>query len=205
MKTDFRVADGIQRIDVAALTNEDVTPAIQLKSAVTVLRPTEAKIKPLSRRDVVPDGRQIYQNVLLYTLQIAKAQDVSLHAPILSDVLYESEFESQFWAIFDNKKMFIGCGDAFSGGKFIKLEKGEYVIRLQVRHEKRELLEKVNEVHLVATFKLATPIAMDAFTSYKNAINGLKKPSTFVVHRNATKTLFLAPLAIEKLVVFFFF
>lgn len=162
------------------------------------LRPTESKIKPLTSRDVVPDGRQIYQNLLLYTLHVSKSQEVSLHAPMLSDVLYESEFESQLWTLFDNKKMFIGSGDAFSGSKFIKIEKGEYVIRLQVRHEKRELLEKVNEILMLATFKLATPISVDTFASHKNAIHGSKKLSSVVMNRNDRQTIFVAPLANDK-------
>lgn len=196
--TDFRVADGIQRFNVSTLSNEDVSPSIQLKTAVLALRPTEAKIKSLSSRDVVPDGRQIYQNVLLYSLQVNKLLEVSLHAPMLSDVLYESEYESQLWVLFDNKKMFIASGDAYSGSKFLKLEKGEYTIRLQVRHEKRELLEKVNEVVMLASFKLTTPIALDTFASHKNAIHGSKKLSYFVLNRNDSQTIFMAPLANDK-------
>lgn len=162
------------------------------------LRPTESKIKPLTSRDVVPGGRQIYQNVLLYSLHVSKSLDVSLHAPMLSDVLYESEFESQLWTLFDSKKMFIASGDAYSSCKFLKLEKGEYVVRLQVRHEKRELLEKVNEVLMLATFKLTTPICVDTFASHKNAIHGSKKVSSFMMNRNDKQTIFVAPLANEK-------
>lgn len=195
---DFRVADGIQRFEISTLSSEEVSPSIQLKNAIVALRPTEAKIKPLTSRDVVPDGRQIYQNVLLYSLHVTKALEVSLHAPMLSDVLYESEFESQLWTLFDNKKMLIASGDAYSSSKFTKLEKGEYAIRLQVRHEKRELLEKVNEVLMLATFKLTTPIAVDTFSSHKNAIHGTKKVSSCTMNRNDKHTVFIAPLANEK-------
>lgn len=191
-------ANGIHRIDLTALNNEDVSPAIQCKSAVMVLRPTETKIKSLSTRDVIPPGRQIYQNLLTYNLNVCKANDVAFHAPMLSDVLYESEFESQMWNLFDSKKMLVACGDAYSSSKFIKLEKGEYVVRLQVRHEKKELLEKVAEISMLATFKLTAPIVFDTFASYKNAIQGNKKMTSFVLNRNDTQPIFVTPLPNEK-------
>jgi len=48
-----------------------------------VLKPTEAKISPLSAtRDVIPEGRQVYQNLLVFNLNVAKAAEVALYAPI---------------------------------------------------------------------------------------------------------------------------
>lgn len=138
----MHAANGIHRIDMRALRTEEVLPSISLKNAVVVLRPTESSITPLTNRDVLPPSRQIYQNVLTYSLNLTKHQEFSLHAPLFSSVLYESEFESQFWMIFDKNCMMVGSGDAYSNGNFIKLEKGEYTIRLQV-----SLLVRIFNIH----------------------------------------------------------
>ncbi|KAJ6642679.1 Tripeptidyl-peptidase 2, partial [Pseudolycoriella hygida] len=135
-------ANGIHRIDLTTLTTEEIQPLIQLKSASMILKPCESKISPLTSRDVIPPERQIYHNLLTYNFHLMKMQEVSLHSPLLNDVLYESEFESQFWMVYDANKMLSACGDAHSIGNYHKLEKGDYVLRMQIRHEKKELLEK---------------------------------------------------------------
>lgn len=192
-------ANGVQRINVAAMQTDDALPVIQLKTAVMVLKPSESKCSPLAARDVIPNGqRQIYQQVFTYNLSLTKAQEVALYAPMFSDVLYESEFESQFWMVFDSNKMQIGCGDAGSKSAFIKLEKGEYVVRLQVRHEKREILEKIVEATMLAKFKLTTPLSLDCYLSYKEAVKQGKKCPTVTVSTKAVLPIYVAPLANEK-------
>ncbi|XP_055686753.1 tripeptidyl-peptidase 2 [Lutzomyia longipalpis] len=196
--TTMHAANGIHRIDMRALRTEEVLPSISLKNAVVVLRPTESSITPLTNRDVLPPSRQIYQNVLTYSLNLAKHQEFSLHAPLFSSVLYESEFESQFWMIFDKNCMMVGCGDAYSHGNFIKLEKGEYTIRLQIRHEKKELLEKVSETTMIATFKLQSPIYLDIYKSFSAAMTGGKKIAAFQLSNKSPKPIYVTPLTNEK-------
>lgn len=191
-------ANGIYRIDLTTLTTEEISPGIQLKSSVMVLKPSETKLLPLSSRDVIPPGRQIYENVFTYNLHLSKPQELALHAPLFSDILYESEFESQLWLLFDTNKMLINVGDAFSNKKFFKLDKGEYVIRLQVRHEKRELLEKVSESVMLATFKLATPIPLDIYFAHYLAIQQGKKCSNFTISRTGDRPVYVTPLASDK-------
>jgi len=93
------------------LVAEEIQPQLQLKNASIVLKPSEAKISPLSAtRDVIPEGRQIYQNMLIYNLNVTKAAEVALYAPLFNDLLYESEFESQMWMLFDVNKSLVATG-----------------------------------------------------------------------------------------------
>lgn len=164
-----------------------------------VLKPSETKITPLSTRDVIHPGRQIYQNVLTYTLHLNKSQEIAFYAPLFSTVLYESEFESQFWMVFDSNKMMIGCGDAYSNDSYLKLEKGDYTVRLQIRHEKKELLEKISETNMLANIKLANTLSVDIYKSYNQAIVNGKKITTFAFPAGVNRPIYLAPISNEKL------
>ncbi|KAL1392834.1 hypothetical protein pipiens_012189 [Culex pipiens pipiens] len=192
-------ATGIHRIDLTTLSAEEVLPSVSLKSAVMVLKPSDTKITPLTARDVIHPGRQIYQNVLSYSLHLNKCQEVAFNAPLFSSVLYESEFESQFWMVFDANKMMVGCGDAYSNDSYLKLEKGDYTVRLQVRHEKKELLEKVGEATLLAHIKLANTLSVDIYKSYNQAIANGKKITTCAFPAGVTRPIYLAPIGNEKL------
>ena len=55
----------------------------------------------------------MYQLVLTYNFSKAKKGEVRPVAPYLSDLLYESEYESQLWMLFDCNKQLIICGDAY--------------------------------------------------------------------------------------------
>lgn len=99
-----------------------------------IFRPTEAKLLALSSRDVVPPGRQIYQILLTYTFHLNKSFEVRPNNALLSDLLYESEFESQMWMLHDSNKQLIASGDAYPSKVF------------------KKLLVYINLVHFLITF-----------------------------------------------------
>ncbi|XP_018328349.1 tripeptidyl-peptidase 2 [Agrilus planipennis] len=191
-------ADGIYRVDVATLRGEEIVPTITLKNAVQILKPSEVKIKPLTQRDVIPPGRQIYELILTYHFHLIKTTEVSPKNPLLSNMLYESHFESQLWMIFDGNKQYLGCGDAYPSKYSLRLEKGEYIIRTQIRHDRKDYLEKLIDTPLLLSQKLTNTISLDVFGTFNDAIINGKK-AVFGPSLSPTNVpLYIAPMAPDK-------
>lgn len=195
-------ADGIHIIELfSGIHPEEVFPSIQLKNNVQILKPNESKISPLSARDIIPPSRQIYQLILTYTFHIGKAAEVTPNCSLLSPLLYESEYESQLWMLYDCNKHYLAAGDAYPSKYNVKLEKGDYTLKLQVRHERKELLEKLNELPVLLSQKLASQISLDVYGSHSQAmICGKKMSGAIVPVGNFTLPIYLAPLANDKLI-----
>lgn len=192
--------DGIHRIELrSTLRNEDIVPSITLKNIVQVLRPIETKLLPLGKRDIIPPARQIYELQLTYTFHMAKSTEVTPSLSFLSDLLYESEYESQLWMIYDTNKHLLHCGDAFPSKYTIKkLDKGDYTIKTHVRHEKKDLLEKLNDMAILLSQKLSSPINLDVYANHSQAIIGGKKMVAATVPPNHILPVYVAPINNEN-------
>lgn len=142
---------GFASVAVDALVHdEELAPSAKLDRWQTRLAPASASVKPLgAARDVLPDGKQVYQLVLEYKFSVAEAggEEVTPRAPLLNGVLYESPFEAQFFMTYDGSKKLLGCGDAWPGS--VKCPKGDVVVRLSVRHDELALLEGLKGMPLV--------------------------------------------------------
>lgn len=79
-----------------------------------------------------------------------------------------------------------------------RLEKGDYTVRLQVRHEKRELLERVKDVPLLIQHKLSSSLSLDVYSTHSNALVGGKKFSTQTLTRGEICPLYVTPLPDDK-------
>ncbi|UYV81022.1 TPP2 [Cordylochernes scorpioides] len=197
-------AEGIQRVDLSCKLNyEETAPSVSLKYHVMVLKPVESKIQPLGKRDIVPTGHQIYELVLTYNFSLTKTTDVTPICALLSDLLYESEFESQLWMLFDTNKRLVACGDAYpskvsphSCAK--KLEKGEYILKLQIRQEQRNLLEKLTDLPMLIHQKLPASLSLDLYATHASALVGGKKFTSKCLLLGSTCPLFIHPLPADK-------
>lgn len=196
----MHAAEGILSMELKTLHNEEIiVPSIVLSHSIMVVRPNDAKISALTSRDVIPPTRQIYDLLLTYTFSLTKTTDVIPNLAPLSDTLYESMFESQLWMLYDSNKQLKGCGDAYPDKYSLKLDKGDYTIRVQVRHEKTEYLEKLRDVPILLQLKLANTIHVDVYSSYNNALIVGKKATSFSSLRSQSVTIYVAPIPSEKL------
>ncbi len=74
----------------------EVVPTIAFSRVRQSIKPSNSSIKPLSpERDILPDGRQIYELNIHYSFKLDEAAEVFPVFPLLSNYLYENEYESQ--------------------------------------------------------------------------------------------------------------
>jgi len=192
-------AKGIMRLDLESSSiNEEVAPVATLTHQVQSFRPSDSKILPLGCRDVIRPGRQIYELVLVYNFNVAKATEVTPDCALLSDTLYESEFESQLWMIHDSNKQYIAAGDAYPSHYSTKLEKGDYVLRLHVRHEKKDLLDKLQDMPVLISQKLSSSVSLDVYGTHNQALIQGKKLNGFTIHEGDHVPIYLSPLNSDK-------
>ncbi|CAH0592745.1 unnamed protein product [Chrysodeixis includens] len=190
--------EGVRGVLLGALRLQDVQPSATLKYSEPVVRPTESKLTPLTARDIIPPSRQIYQLVNVYNFHIAKATEVSPIISLLCDMLYESEFESQMWMLYNSCKQLMAVGDAYPSKYSVKLEKGDYTLRLNIRHENKALLEKLQELPATIQQRLQQPITLDVYCSQPMAITGGKKFSSCSLSNGQLLPLYFTTVPSDK-------
>lgn len=167
--------EGCYRVDVTSqLGHEELDPKVALKYLVVPLKPSDHKILPMGSRDLLPDGRQLHKNLLTYNFKLSKPSEVCLKSPLLSDLLYESEYETQIWILYDSNKRHYLTGDAYPNS-YVKLDKGDYTIQMHVVHESVSMLERVNELILYLWHKLSSDVTLDIYPSMKAGLTGSAK------------------------------
>lgn len=78
-----------------------------------------------------------------------------------------------------------------------KVEKGDYTLLLQVRHERKEKLEKLKDLVVQIKQKLPSAIPLSVYSSWQKAFNG-KKCTNLSLGKGVLQPLFVAPLPSDK-------
>lgn len=66
-----------------------------------------------------------------------------------------------------------------------KLDKGDYTIKMHVRHERRELLEKIIDLPIQVVQKLQNQINLDVYSNHHQATIFGKKSPVFIMAPNS--------------------
>ena len=165
----------VHRLDLSTpLRTEYVSPSVSLKAIQQPVRPSAFLLSALSPADSLPRSKQIYQLVLTYHWECRDdSTKVVFRLPPLQGVLYESQFESQFFMLFDANKRLIGSGDAWP--KPVDVKRGKYTVRVQVRHEETALLERLKEMVALFETTLSKPIELPIHVTFNAAVAGGQK------------------------------
>jgi len=155
------------------LRDETVNPSASLDRWQKPLRPKEGgNIEPCGERDILSSGKQVYGLTLEYSDKVEEAGEIKVVAKGLQTFLYESAFESQFFFVYNNDKKVLGRGDCWPDK--VKVEKGDITIRVLVKHDDVELLEKLK--HMVIYIERSIKaISVPMYSTHEAAItNGSK-------------------------------
>ncbi|KAG0053104.1 tripeptidyl-peptidase II Tpp2 [Linnemannia elongata] len=184
--TRFHVAAPIRR-------EEGLSPTIALDTLRKIVRPSESVIKPLVRdRDALPNSRLMYNLISSYPFKVEgsgkETVTVSPRFPSLNNLLYDSPLE-MFLIVSDVNNKVVGFGDVYV--KKFKLPKGDYTLRLQLRHESEETLEKLRHLPGVFDFSLAKSQTLEVSGNWPDALVSKKAAFPSILERGDTKAAFV--------------
>lgn len=69
--------------------------------------------------ETLPSQIPIYSLTLTYSFSLSKSTEAYATCGLFGELLYECEYESQLWMLFDSNKQYISSGDAYSNRVYI--------------------------------------------------------------------------------------
>ncbi|KAI8903216.1 subtilase family-domain-containing protein [Gorgonomyces haynaldii] len=167
------ILSSFSRLDLSTpLRQEKVDFKLSFDKARKFLVPTEYKSSQLLSRDVLPNTRQLHELVLQYTLSLSEATTVEISSTF-NKILYDSTVENYAVYVYDQFKRPVAFQDVYS--KPLKLEQGDYTIRVQIVSHNFTLLQSFKGLVLNVDHTLAKPITPGLFRTVGDAMSSGEK------------------------------
>eukprot|EP01114_Cavostelium_apophysatum_P008446 TRINITY_DN2094_c0_g1_i2.p1 TRINITY_DN2094_c0_g1~~TRINITY_DN2094_c0_g1_i2.p1 ORF type:complete len:1234 (+),score=363.51 TRINITY_DN2094_c0_g1_i2:119-3820(+) len=160
------------RVDLrSGLRPEKLALAGNLTKWWQYYRPASATVRPLFReRDELPDGKQISELLLTYNFKIDESCEIDVSVPVISATLYDGAVDGQLLQVLDSNKRVIGWGDAWPSHYVFKVGKGDYTVRLQLRHDSLDVLDLWKEIPVGIERKLTKQVPLKFYPDANSAI-----------------------------------
>eukprot|EP00004_Rigifila_ramosa_P014078 TRINITY_DN3175_c0_g1_i2.p1 TRINITY_DN3175_c0_g1~~TRINITY_DN3175_c0_g1_i2.p1 ORF type:complete len:639 (-),score=196.09 TRINITY_DN3175_c0_g1_i2:30-1946(-) len=196
----FRPGQRTSRVDICSPFRVDTAvPNATLRHLVQSVRPHTQTVRALSStRDVLFIGRQSFEFLLEYKITVEEACDViPTPGPGFTDLLYENPLEGQFWMLFDSHAALTHQGDAWPTS--VKLNKGSYELKIQLRHDDVTLLEKLRNMPMMVQKTLSKEIKLSVFRDLAASVTGSGPVETLKLNVGSRVPLFFVAPTDDKI------
>ncbi|KAJ3251446.1 tripeptidyl-peptidase II Tpp2 [Chytriomyces hyalinus] len=163
----------VARFDIASRLRAEAlcAPSILLNTLQKAVRPTEEAVicALTAQRDILPDGKQLFELVLSYTFQVAEEGNVLPLFPHVLNAIYDSSYESFYIQIYDSQKSLQSYHQ--SKPEKTKLKEGTHTARVQFVSSDLAALERLKSCVLIINFELKKSISLKSSKSISGALS----------------------------------
>ncbi|KAJ2472554.1 hypothetical protein GGI02_001498 [Coemansia sp. RSA 2322] len=183
----------------------DIKPEASLDTLRKALRPSEAVISPVgSERDVhLATGAAIQKLVLEYKLE-TKSDNAALRLrmPAVDSQIYENWADDFALAVFDVNKRRVAAQISYTNKITLK-KKGDYVIRVQIRHRSAKDLEALKDTPILVDYSLGTAVKLSTSFSFASTftstVAGTAPTPSFIARGSRVPLFFKTDVAASAL------
>lgn len=137
-------------------------PVGTLDTVKRTVHTSEHTIRMLGgERDRFLDGGFPYEIVLDYPFSIPYDTRITPEFPLINQRLYDLQVTSQLWILLDGNGRHLSSGDAWPNS--LHISKGEYRLKLHLRHPDRDLLGEFSKMDLVLAMELAEKVEVGVY------------------------------------------
>ncbi|MCL4177805.1 MAG: S8 family serine peptidase [Verrucomicrobia bacterium] len=189
----------VKAVDVTASLGEArLAPAARLRTWRRSITPAKAELQPLStERDRLTGGKRIHELILSYSFEQDQPGSITPRFPALNGRLYDGEFESQLWMLFDDANQLLAVDDGWDPGA-VRLGRGRHLLRFHLRHDQSAWLDQLKELPLLLDQDLDSALEVSCFADPDEAlVGGTKFSGRSLAHGERARFFLAAPPLFE--------